>query len=117
MKGNELYANNCAACHNSAGSGGALGRNYYAPNLFDATPLQVAEAVRIGPGAMPVFGPNTLSQDQVDSIVKYVGHLKNKENRGGLSLGSVGPVPEGMVSWVIGLGLLLAIARWIGTRV
>ena len=117
VEGNLLYTNNCAACHNSAGSGGALGGSYYAPNLFDATPEQVAQAMRVGPGAMPVFGPNQFSDAQVNSIVRYVGSLHNDKNPGGLPLGHVGPVPEGLIAWVVGLGLMLAVARWIGTRV
>jgi ubiquinol-cytochrome c reductase cytochrome c subunit len=117
VEGYQLYANNCAACHNSQGSGGALGRDYYAPNLFSATPTQVAEAVRSGPGSMPVFGPDTLSDAQVNSLVKYVETLKDSNNRGGLSIGSIGPVAEGFVAWFVGLGALLGITRWIGTRV
>lgn len=117
VQGYETYANNCAACHNSQGSGGALGRNYYAPNLFSATPTQVGEAVRSGPGSMPVFGPETLSDQQVNSLVRYVETLKDSNNRGGLSIGSVGPVAEGFVAWFVGLGALLGLTRWIGTRV
>lgn len=116
VEGNILYTNNCAACHNSAGSGGALGQDYYAPNLFDASPGEVAEAIRIGPGAMPVFDESTLSQDELNSLVKYVDHLKNADHPGGLSIGRVGPVSEGFIAWIVGLGALLGIARWIGTR-
>jgi ubiquinol-cytochrome c reductase cytochrome c subunit len=117
VEGNELYANNCAGCHNSAGSGGALGRDYYAPRLYSATDQQIGEAVRIGPGAMPVFGPNTFTDQQVDSLVKYVNHLKDAHSPGGVSIGRIGPVSEGFFAWVVGLGLLLLVTRWIGTRV
>lgn len=117
VEGNELYANNCAQCHNSAGSGGALGRNFYAPRLDGSTPTQIAEAIRIGPGAMPVFGPNTFSDHQVNSIVKYVETLSEPVGHGGISLGRLGPVSEGFVAWIIGLGVLLAFLRWIGTRI
>lgn len=118
VEGNEIFANNCAMCHNSAGSGGALGGDYYAPNLYDSTPTQVAEAVRFGPGAMPVFGENQLSQEQLDSLVFYVKHIQNDRQvgEGGLAIGRYGPVAEGFVAWVIGLGALLGISRWMGTR-
>ena len=106
-----------SASHRRSSSGGELGRNYYAPNLFSATPTQVGEAVRSGPGSMPVFGPETLSDQQVNSLVRYVETLKDSNNRGGLSIGSVGPVAEGFVGWIVGLGALLGITRWIGTRV
>jgi ubiquinol-cytochrome c reductase cytochrome c subunit len=116
VEGRELYTAFCAACHNSQGSGGALGRDYFAPSLFDATPVQTAEAVRVGPGAMPVFNAETIDQGELDSIVRYVEYLKDPRDRGGLSLGRVGPVPEGFVAWVVGLGALLLAAFWIGTR-
>src|SRR5438270_11578728 len=73
-EGLRLYANNCAPCHSSAAAGGALGHAVYAPALNRATPLQVAEAGRIGPGAMPVLGPGTLADHQLASIVRYVGY-------------------------------------------
>ncbi len=115
-EGNRLYANNCAPCHSSAGAGGALGHAVYAPPLHRATPVQVAEAVRIGPGAMPVFGADTLDDEQVASIVRYVGYLRHPEDRGGFGLGHLGPIPEGFVAWVVGLGAMLVAVRWIGTK-
>jgi ubiquinol-cytochrome c reductase cytochrome c subunit len=114
--GNQLYANNCASCHSSAGAGGALGHATYAPPLKRATPVQVAEAIRIGPGPMPRFGRETFDDDQLASIVRYVGYLKRPEDRGGLGLGHLGPIPEGFIAWVVGLGLIVIGIRWIGTR-
>ncbi len=115
-QGYQLYADNCASCHSSAGAGGALGHAVYAPPLNRATARQVAEAIRIGPGAMPVFGPDTFDDDEVDSVVRYVLYLRDPEDAGGLDLGHLGPLSEGLVAWAVGLlGVLLA-ARWIGTR-
>jgi ubiquinol-cytochrome c reductase cytochrome c subunit len=114
--GNRLYANNCAPCHSSAGAGGALGHAVYAPPLNRATPVQTAEAIRVGPGPMPVFGPETLDDQQVASIVRYVEYLHTPEDRGGFGLGHLGPIPEGFVAWVVGLGSMLLAVRWIGTK-
>jgi quinol---cytochrome-c reductase cytochrome c subunit len=114
--GNRLYANNCAPCHSSAAAGGALGHAVYAPPLNRATPVQVAEAIRIGPGAMPVFGADTLDDAQVASVVRYVAYLHRPDDRGGLGLGHLGPIPEGFVAWVVGLGAMLVAVRWIGTK-
>jgi ubiquinol-cytochrome c reductase cytochrome c subunit len=114
--GQQLYTANCAACHNSAGSGGALGRGYFAPAVTRASNLQVAEAVRVGPGAMPAFGAGVIDDEQLAAITRYVDHLRAPDDRGGLSLGRIGPVTEGMVAWFVGMALLLAAARWIGAR-
>jgi ubiquinol-cytochrome c reductase cytochrome c subunit len=114
--GNRLFANNCAPCHSSAGAGGALGHAVYAPALNRATPTQIAEAIRIGPGAMPVFGPDAIDDQQLASIVRYVGYLRRPDDRGGLGLGHLGPIPEGFVAWIVGLGLIVVAIRWIGTR-
>jgi len=114
--GHLLYANNCAPCHSSAGAGGALGHATFAPSLNRSTPRQVAEAVRIGPGAMPRFGAEVFDQRELDAIVRYVDYLRRPEDRGGLGLGHLGPIPEGFVAWVVGLGLMVLAIRWIGTR-
>lgn len=114
--GFQLYTSNCAGCHNSAASGGALGQAVFAPGLRASTPLQTAEAIRIGPGAMPVFGSETLDDHQVDSILRYLDELRRQDDRGGAPLGRLGPVPEGLVAWLAGLLPMLAVALVIGTR-
>jgi ubiquinol-cytochrome c reductase cytochrome c subunit len=63
---------------------------------------------------MPVFPPSAIDDQQLASIVRYVEYLKDPEDPGGASLGRVGPVPEGFVAWVFGIGAILLIARWLG---
>ncbi|MEA2447241.1 MAG: ubiquinol-cytochrome c reductase cytochrome c subunit, partial [Actinomycetota bacterium] len=53
--GQELYTENCAACHGATANGGAAGAGALAPSLHLALPLDVAEATIIGPGEMPRF--------------------------------------------------------------
>lgn len=115
-EGGELYRLDCAACHSASGSGGALSYGRNAPTLAEATPVQVAEAIRIGPGQMPGFTPESLTDQEVDDIVRYVQFLQDGEDPGGLSLGRVGPIPEGFVAILIGLGATLLAAFWIGKR-
>jgi ubiquinol-cytochrome c reductase cytochrome c subunit len=112
--GGELFRLQCAACHEWAGDGGALFQRE-APSLHTATPVQVAEAVRVGPGQMPTFGQAALTDGQVNDVVSYVSYLDAPNDRGGADLGHVGPVAEGAVALagVLGLALLL---RWIGQR-
>jgi ubiquinol-cytochrome c reductase cytochrome c subunit len=127
-RGADLYLANCAACHSSTGIGGTLsaaqqtgavspsGPEPFAPAITSSTREEVAEAIRVGPGTMPVFGPKTLTDDDVDAIAAYVKYLGRTADPGGLALGHIGPVTEGAVGWLIGLGLLIAVTRWIGTR-
>jgi ubiquinol-cytochrome c reductase cytochrome c subunit len=119
-EGASLYEENCAACHGSTGAGGALTNGLIAPALRSSTPVQVGEAVRIGgaglrSGNMPQFGPDTLSDEQVDSIARYVAYLRSPDDRGGQNLGHFGPIPEGFVTWAVGLLSLVLVIRWIGT--
>jgi ubiquinol-cytochrome c reductase cytochrome c subunit len=113
--GGTLYRLNCAACHAWSGNGGAL-LHREAPPVHPATPTQIAEAVRGGPGNMPAFGQAALTDRQVDSIVRYVGYLGDPNDRGGSSLWHVGPLVEGAVAIVLGLGAVVIAIRWIGTR-
>jgi ubiquinol-cytochrome c reductase cytochrome c subunit len=114
--GGELFRANCAACHSASGAGGALSYGQYAPGLHEATPLQVGAALRSGPGQMPKFGADTFDDQQVDDIARYVQYLQHPNDRGGLPIGRIGPVPEGFVAWTLGMGALLAAVAWIGTR-
>jgi ubiquinol-cytochrome c reductase cytochrome c subunit len=111
--GGELFLANCAACHNATGMGGALSYGQHAPSLFDATPVDIAEAMRTGPSQMPVFSEAQLDDQEVNSIVRYVRYLRDPEDRGGLSLGRAGPIPEGFVALLAGLGPLILAVRWI----
>lgn len=115
-RGGELYLLNCAACHNAAAIGGALSYGSYAPALNQATPIQIAEAPRVGPGNMPVFGPDALSGDQLNDVVRYVRYLQHPDDAGGNALGHLGPVTEGLVGLLLGLGLLMGFVAWLGTR-
>ena len=115
--GNSLFVLNCAGCHTITGSGDAIAGNNYAPSLHNATPSQVVEAMRTGPGNMPRFGPGTLSDTQVADIVAYVtGPIEKPDNHGGIGLGGVGPVAEGFIALLVGVGGLMLVAYWLGDR-
>ncbi len=114
-EGGTLYRLQCAACHAWSGNGGAL-LHREAPSTHPASALQVAEAVRGGPGNMPRFGTAALTDHQLDSLVRYVRYLDRPDDRGGSPLWHLGPFAEGAVAIVVGLGLLVLAVRWIGTR-
>jgi ubiquinol-cytochrome c reductase cytochrome c subunit len=111
--GGRLFRLNCAACHVASGAGASIGEGGIAPSLMESTPTQVAQAMIVGPGAMPVFGSMT-EQDQND-IAAYVRQLQDEDATGWQSLGGVGPVAEGLAAWTLGLLAVVALARWIGT--
>lgn len=114
--GNDMFGLNCAGCHVITGTGDALANSAFAPSLYQASPTQIAEAIRTGPGNMPRFGPGQLSDQDVNDIVKYVRYLQHPTNTGGFGLGHVGPVTEGFFAIVVGLGVLILAAYWIGIR-
>src|SRR5436190_13831493 len=114
--GNDVFGLNCAGCHVITGVGDALANSAFAPSLYQASPTQIAEAIRTGPGNMPRFGPGTLSDQDVNDVVRYVTYLQKPANPGGAGLGHVGPVTEGFLAIVVGLGVLILAAYWIGIR-
>jgi len=115
-KGGVLYRANCAGCHSAAGIGGALSYGGYAPSLSAADPKQIAAAVRVGPGEMPLFGPEVFDEEEVASLVRYVRFLQEAPTPGGGRLGGAGAIPEGFVGWVFGMGACLAATFWIGAK-
>ena len=116
VEGQRLYSENCAACHSSAGAGGAVGAGLEAPQLHRTTPVELVEAMRIGPGTMPVFEEQTLSADDADSIARYLVYLRTTADPGGLAMGRIGPIAEGFVAWLAGVGLLILVCRRVGEK-
>jgi quinol---cytochrome-c reductase cytochrome c subunit len=114
--GGKLFRANCAQCHNFAGSGGALTGGKYAPSLRDATARQIYEAMITGPQAMPVFNDTTVTPAQKRAIIAYVTQTRSEPNPGGNGLGRVGPVAEGLVGWLVGIGLMVVAAMWVTAR-
>jgi ubiquinol-cytochrome c reductase cytochrome c subunit len=113
--GQAVFQNNCAPCHGATGIGGAVG-DVVAPALHQATATQIAEAVRIGPGAMPVFDRATIPDAELDSVIRYVLYLRHPQDRGGAGLAHVGPIVEGLVGLLAGLGAVVLVTRLIGER-
>jgi ubiquinol-cytochrome c reductase cytochrome c subunit len=113
--GQRLFGLDCAGCHTIQGQGGIV-TGAIVPSLNQATPTQIAQAIRIGPYVMPRFGPGELSAGQIDSIARYVQSTQHPSNRGGWGIGRIGPIPEGMVAWLLAATALLLVARLLGER-
>jgi quinol---cytochrome-c reductase cytochrome c subunit len=114
-EGMHLFRSHCAGCHQIVAEGGYV-TNAVPPSLGDATPTQIAEAVRIGPYVMPAFSKKAISERELDSIVRYVLYAKHPDNKGGWALGNVGPIPEGLVSWFLAGAVLIGVCLVIGKR-
>jgi ubiquinol-cytochrome c reductase cytochrome c subunit len=110
-----LFRSHCAGCHQIVGEGGYV-TDAVPPELGDATPTQIAEAVRIGPYVMPKFSTKAISDKQLNSIIRYVEYANHPDNRGGWALGNIGPIPEGLVSWFFAGSVLLGVCLVIGKR-
>jgi ubiquinol-cytochrome c reductase cytochrome c subunit len=115
-RGAELFRVNCAMCHNFAGSGGALTRGKFAPSLRNVEGKHIYEAMLTGPQSMPVFNDTNLSPTDKNDIISYLHDVDKADNPGGLSLGNLGPVSEGLFVWVFGIGILIACAVWLGSK-
>jgi ubiquinol-cytochrome c reductase cytochrome c subunit len=113
--GMEKFTEHCAGCHQIVGRGGIV-TGAAVPALDDATPTQLAEAVRVGPYLMPRFSAKQLDQATLDSIARYVQSIRHPDDRGGWGIGNLGPVPEGMVTWFLAMAVLLGVTRLIGER-
>ena len=115
-RGAELFRVNCAMCHNFAGSGGALTRGKYAPSLRNVQGKHIYEAMVTGPQSMPVFNDDNISPQGKKDIIAFLHAVDDQEQVGGMSLGNLGPVSEGLFAWTFGLGLLVAFAVWLGRK-
>jgi ubiquinol-cytochrome c reductase cytochrome c subunit len=115
-RGGVLYRTNCAQCHNTTGQGGALTLGKYAPKLTGVEPVHIYSAMLTGPQSMPVFNDAVLTSEDKRDIIAFLKNVESEPNPGGLGVGRIGPVSEGLWVWLIGLGVLIGAAAWIGAR-
>ncbi|MEW2087237.1 c-type cytochrome [Streptomyces sp. NPDC005283] len=117
-RGGDLFRTNCAQCHNFTGEGGALTNGKYAPNLEGVDPKHIYEAMQTGPQNMPSFPDTTLPEKGKQDIIAYIKTVNgdDSESPGGLKLGGLGPVSEGLFGWIFGLGALIAVAIWVAAH-
>jgi ubiquinol-cytochrome c reductase cytochrome c subunit len=112
-QGQRIFAESCSGCHQIEARGGVV-TGGFSPSLQSASTREIYEAVRIGPWVMPAFDRAQLSDSQLASVAKYVRSTRHPDDRGGWGISNTGPVPEGMVTWLLGAASLLVVARIIG---
>ena len=115
-RGAELFRINCAMCHNVAGAGGALTEGKYAPALDKTSALHMYAAMVTGPQNMPVFSNMNLTTEDKRDIISALLFQQEAVSPGGFTLGSLGPVSEGLFIWIFGIGTLIAITVWITAK-
>ena len=69
-----------------------------------------------GPQSMPVFNDDNISPEAKNDIVAYLHAVDKQENVGGMALGNLGPVSEGLFVWIFGLGIMVGFAVWLGRK-
>ena len=113
--GLQLFTEHCAGCHQVSAEGGLV-TGAIVPPLLGISPVRIAEAVRVGPYVMPRFPKSQLTDGDLNSIVAYIQYANHPDDRGGWSLGRIGPVPEGLVTWFVAVVVLVATCVVIGRR-
>lgn len=104
MRGRRIFDDDCQACHGAQGIGSTVGFGWEAPDLYPADAVTVAEAVRFGPGVMPNFDREQISDSSLNDLVAYVLTFRHPPDIGGYALAHVGPTAEGVVAWFFGIG-------------
>ncbi|MDX6276573.1 MAG: ubiquinol-cytochrome c reductase cytochrome c subunit [Nocardioidaceae bacterium] len=115
-QGGEFFRTNCTACHNSVGAGGALPGGRYAPTLVGVSAKHIYEAMVTGPQQMPVFADTTITPEDKRNVIAYIKKVQSQPTYGGLAGGGLGPVSEGLLTWIVGIGAMVGFAIWIGAH-
>jgi ubiquinol-cytochrome c reductase cytochrome c subunit len=115
-QGGAIYRTNCSMCHNFAGSGGALTHGKFAASLRGVSAKDMYEAMLTGPQSMPVFGDGTMTPQDKRDVIAYLKTIETQSSPGGAALGKLGPVTEGAVGWIVGIGGLIGAAVWLGAK-
>jgi mono/diheme cytochrome c family protein len=76
------FRTKCAMCHGQDGGGSAVGKSMNVPDLRSQAVLklpdaELAQIISNGKGGMPSF-KNSLSEDQIHSLVAHIRSLRQK---------------------------------------
>jgi ubiquinol-cytochrome c reductase cytochrome c subunit len=115
-RGGQIFLANCTACHNFEGSGGAMPRGGYAPKIRGVDPKHIYEAMLTGPQSMDTFSDGNIPPDDKKAVIAYLDTLNEQPSYGGFTLGGLGPVSEGLIAWLVGMGAMVGFAVWIAAQ-
>jgi len=115
-KGGELFRVNCSSCHAFSTGGGALSSGKSAPSLKESAPRDMYAAMLTGPQNMPVFGNSELTPQDKANIIAFLENVNSDQDPGGWNIGRYGPVPEGLVIFLVGIAALVFATLWIAGK-
>ncbi|TNM45077.1 c-type cytochrome [Nocardioides albidus] len=116
VRGGQIFLANCTACHNFEGSGGAMPRGGYAPKIRGVDSKHIYEAMLTGPQSMDTFSDGNIPPEDKKAVIAYLNELDEAPSYSGFTLGGLGPVSEGIIAWVGGIGVLVGFAVWIAAH-
>ncbi|WP_082612055.1 c-type cytochrome [Nocardioides sp. Root79] len=115
-RGSDIFLANCTACHNFEGSGGAMPRGGFAPKIRGVDSKHIYEAMLTGPQSMDTFSDGNIPPEDKKAVIAYLETLDKAPSYSGLTLGGLGPVSEGIIAWLFGIGVLVGFAVWIAAH-
>ncbi len=115
-RGSQIFLANCTACHNFEGSGGAMPRGGYAPKIRGVEPKYIYEAMLTGPQSRDPFSDGNIPPEDKKAVIAYLEELDEQPSYGGFTFGGLGPVSDGIIAWVVGVGGLVGFAVWIAAH-
>ena len=69
-----------------------------------------------GPQNMPTFSEDLLTPREKGAIIAYIQSYKSTIDPGGYPAGGYGPIAEGLIAFLVGMGAIVASVLWLGSR-
>lgn len=114
-RGLEIWTANCSHCHGATGAGGVAGAGAWTPQVNTRTPVEIAEAIRVGPFQMPRFEPEQISDEEVADVAAFLTTIEGEERTPLFGLLELNPVYAS--GFVAGLAVLMLLSvLWIAGR-
>jgi len=114
-RGLEIWTANCSHCHGATGAGGVAGAGTWTPQVNTRTPVEIAEAIRVGPFEMPAFEEDQISDQGVADVTAFLTTIEGEARTPLFGLLELNPVyASGFVAGVAVLMLLSLL--WIAGR-
>ena len=115
-RGGQIFLTNCTASTTSKAPAAPCRVASTRRRIRGVDPKHIYEAMLTGPQSMDTFSDGNIPPDDKKAVIAYLDTLNEQPNYGGFTLGSLGPVSEGLIAWLIGMGALVGFAVWIAAQ-